>query len=476
VKAFLAGEAQRQKEEEEAEKADEDRDDVSVVSNTSDVAVVGITKTISEQELDEDEEQNIHTQTELKEESDENDPERSRSPLRGFSFLRSRSDTRSQRPPAIPKPPRSQSLSRESSPIRGIDPPGARSSPLMTLRKGAAPVAKENRQNRHPSPVGRLLRSPPSTTKAASKDPKAPRSDSRGMDNASPLRSIFRTVTNNDEQKRSFPYLVREQSSKNKIGVPDMVAASNGSSSSDNDDDGIVAQKSATHDTGRAKTKDQIDVSDTTMKDTLTLPQQRRLLHRSTVSYDYDSDFDMLCSMATPPALTMEDSSLPPSTNTRSTSSKVRFAHPPVTSIVLRPRTKPEDVSRLFFSEEELEEMYDDRTMQCDNVELVAAGQHIKVKYRGGGDRRRQRIRDKEEAKREKSFESKRERSSDSRRSRGSESRSRDKSSETKYDKHSSDIKREKHSSDVRRSASDSGRRDAEYSRDSKGLEIASSA
>ncbi|KAL9183816.1 hypothetical protein ACHAXT_004672 [Thalassiosira profunda] len=54
----------------------------------------------------------------------------------------------------------------------------------------------------------------------------------------------------------------------------------------------------------------------------------------------------------------------------------VHFAYPPITSLRLRPRTRSEDVHKLFFAPEELEEYEDDRydTRLADDVETLAVG------------------------------------------------------------------------------------------------------
>jgi hypothetical protein len=58
-------------------------------------------------------------------------------------------------------------------------------------------------------------------------------------------------------------------------------------------------------------------------------------------------------------------------------SHQVKFHYPPVTSVRLRPRTESDDINRLFFAPEELDEIEDDRydTRATDDIETLAVGE-----------------------------------------------------------------------------------------------------
>lgn len=65
------------------------------------------------------------------------------------------------------------------------------------------------------------------------------------------------------------------------------------------------------------------------------------------------------------------------SSNSPSNNAQVQFHYPPVTSVRLRPRTRSDDINKLFFAPEELDEIEDDRsdTRAADDIETLAVGE-----------------------------------------------------------------------------------------------------
>lgn len=88
--------------------------------------------------------------------------------------------------------------------------------------------------------------------------------------------------------------------------------------------------------------------------------------------YEFERDKSLMARVASWGTVETENSDLQSSTK----ENHVQFHYPPITSVRLRPRTESNEINRLFFAPEELDEIEADRlcTRATDDVETLAVG------------------------------------------------------------------------------------------------------
>ena len=108
--------------------------------------------------------------------------------------------------------------------------------------------------------------------------------------------------------------------------------------------------------------------------------QHRHKVYDTHMSYDYEDerelvhDKDDLMQRATSYNTNGTEPTVDSSKQNDTSQVKVQFHHPLITSVRLRPKTRSEDVEKLYFAPEELDEIeYDrDETRYADDIETMA--------------------------------------------------------------------------------------------------------